>query len=42
MAKRSKHKNYYMKISKEEWPEKYMSLRKEELIPDKMNLIKKK
>ena len=41
MAKRSNDKDYYMNVSKEERPQKYMWLRKEDLIPDKMNLIKK-
>ena len=42
MAKRSNYKDYYMNISKKERPDRYMSLRKEDLIPDKMNLMKKK
>ena len=34
-------KNYYMNLSKEYRPREYMWLRKKDLIPDKMNLIKK-
>ena len=42
MAKRNKYKEYYIQASKEEKLERYSSLRKEDLIPDKMILIKKK
>ena len=42
MAKRSNRKDYYMNLSKDERAGNYMWLRKEDLIPDKMNLIKKK
>ena len=42
MAKRNKYKEYYIQASKEEKLERYSYVRKEDLIPDKMILIKKK